>query len=313
MKKTYTIKCLCWLLFGFYGIIGCHQEPIIPQSAIPPSCRLYQLVNINEGVRDTTVYVYNDFGLIAKITHRKWANGQSDTKIDQDFTYTADHYLLSQVNRTSSRAANGNLIQQAKGYNYTYKDGHIEQMTIVDNASGTKLGFKLYTYEGDKLKSYEETDGNRTIIKRYTLDATGKLMNYEEPGSGVIATLTNGKIVKRLSPNGTTVTYTYDLKGQLTQQVISSGTGRVEYTYSYDSMPYWDKTQLRLRGIPSPDLGEHIQLNNQILYSSKRYQDEQLISEQSFSYKHDYNKNGYSRGYGRSDGARQINYYSNCL
>ena len=311
MKKLYVMKCLCWLLFGFNGLVGCHQDPLLPDSAIPTTCRIYQLVNIDEGVRDTTLYAYNNFGLIDKTTYRRWANGQLVTKIDQDFTYTVDHYLLTQIDRTTTRTASGNLTQQNKGYTYAYKDGRVDQVAIIDNSFGTKLGFRQYTYEGDKLRTYVETDGNTTLVKRYTFDGSGKLSAYEEPG--VTSTLSNGKIVKRVYSNGITTSYTYDTEGQLSTQVTTSSTGVLETNYSYDNRPYWNKTQLSLRGIPAPDLGEHVQQHNLFSYSYKQSQNGQITSQRSFSYKHDYNKVGYSQGFSRSDGARQITYYSNCL
>ncbi|RAI73221.1 hypothetical protein HMF3257_00160 [Spirosoma telluris] len=298
----------------FNGTISCHQDPLVPPSAIPTTCRIYQLININEGIRDTTTYYYNTFGLIEKSTYRKWENSQLSVNTEQSFVYTADYYLFSQVDRTTTRNASGNLTLQNKGYTYTYQDGRIQQVAIIDNSSNAKLGFREYTYEGDKLKAYTESNGNKGLIRRYTFDGAGKLTGYEEPGSGVINTiLTNGKIVQRTYSDSSSVQYQYDAEGQLLKQILTSPTGRSQYSYSYDNKPYWNKTQLRLRGIPYPDIGEHIQLHNLVASTYSRYQNNILTGEQKLIYAHTYNKDGYSQGYGRNDGVRQINYYSNCL
>jgi YD repeat-containing protein len=312
MKKQYILKGLCWLLVGVSGLVGCHQEPVLPESAIPTTCQVYQRINIDENVRDSTLYTYNSFGLIERTSYQRFVGRQVVTKIDQAFTYTGDHYLSTQIDRTTTWDANRNSSQQNKGYTYTYKEGRIDQVAIVDNSFGTRLGFRQYTYEGDKLKTYTETDGNAILTRRYTFDDTGKLVNYEEAGLSQ-AIVSNGKIVKRVYANGTAIDYTYDAEGQLKTQINTAPNSRQEATYSYDNRPYWDKTQLRLRGIPTPDLGDHVQRHNMTAYSFKQVQNGQTTNQRNFSYEHNYNKAGYSRGFSRNDGARQINLYSNCL
>ncbi len=312
MKKLYQKIGLYGVLVMISGAIGCHQEPLVPQSAIPITCRINQLITINEGVRDTTTYLYNAFGFIEKSTYRQWVNGQLANMTDRNLTYTADHYLFSQVDRTATLASNGALTQLNKGYIYTYQDGRLQQVAIINNTSNAKIGFNVYAYDGDKLKTYTESDGNQKLIRRYTFDAAGKLIGYEEPNSIISSSLDNGKIVKRTFLDSSVATYNYDSEGQLTQQTLTTAGSQSQYTYTYDTNLYWSKTQLRLRGIPSPDLGESVQIHNLKQFSFKRYQGNKSVGGQTFTYNHVYNKEGYSLGYGRSDGVRQVNYYSNC-
>ena len=299
-----------WTVWFLIGTLGCHQEPLVPQSAIPSTCRIYQLININEGLRDTTTYVYTSFGEVSQSLYRQWSNGRLTNETEQSFAYGTDHYLFSQIEKTVSSGANGTLTRESKGYTYTYQDGRVQQVAIIDNLTNDKLGFREYTYDNGNLKTYSETNGNKTLVRRYTYDAGGRLINYDEPTTGVTPpTLSNGKIVKRAVPNGIIYEYEYDGEGQLIKQTTTSASRRSQYTYTYDSKPYWTKTQLRLRGIPSPDLGESTQVHN-ILTSS--YQDDRSKGVERLVYTHAYNASGFSRGYGRSDGVRQINYYSNC-
>lgn len=296
----------CTIVF-VAGVLGCHQEPLVPRSAIPLTCRIYQLININEGLRDTTTYQYNPFGLVEKSLYRQWSNGQLINEVEQSYGYTGDHYLLTQIEKISSLGSGGSLSSLSKGYTYTYQDGRIQQVSIIDNRTNDKLGFKEYSYAGETLKTYSETDGSKTLVKRYTFDNAGKLMGYEESGSGVATSLSNGKIVKRILKDTSIIEYEYDAEGQLIRQTTSLGSGRSQYTYSYDTKPHWSKTQLRLRGFPTLDLGGPTQVHN-LLTSS--YQDGG--SKGILTYRHAYNTAGFSQGYGRSDGVRQINYYSNC-
>ena len=313
MKKLYWQRSCRWAIMLLTGAIGCHQDPFIPQSAIPNLCRIDQITTINESTRDTTTFLYNTFGLIEKSIYRQWVSGQLTNKFEQNFSYTADHYLLTQVERTATRSSNGLLMQQNRVYTYTYQDGRLQRVSIVDNLSNARISFKDYEYEGDKLKTYTESDGSQKLIRRYKFDGAGKLIGYEDPNSGVSSLITNGKITQRILQDSTLVMYSYDSEGQLIQQISNKASQRIQYTYTYDANPYWAKTQLQFRGIPTPDLGEPMQLHNLKQWNLRLYQSNKLVGEQTLTYSHAYNKQGYSLGYGRSDGVRQINYYSNCL
>ncbi|MGF7217442.1 hypothetical protein GGR92_003616 [Spirosoma lacussanchae] len=315
MKKLNAAGYSLWISALVAGITGCHEDPFLPKSAIPFVCQLSQSVTIDEDLRDTTTYQYNSFGNVEKSTYRRWIKGQLMMSTEHVYVYTADHYLTSQVEQLINRDNSGRQTKQVNGYLYTYEEGRLRTVKIIDNTTNVTLGYRDYTYDGDRLKTYTETDANRAITKRYTYDDTGELSSCQAPGSVSSYTVNKGKIIAEShygNPDSTDIRYQFDSRGQLEKQTIYSGLSRVQYSYTYDNNPYWYRTQLGLRGIPALDLGEHRPLHNLKTRTYQRYQNDRLLEEQTLVYSHAYNKNGYSLGYGRSDGARQINYYINC-
>ncbi|GAB4027370.1 hypothetical protein GCM10028773_58520 [Spirosoma koreense] len=284
----------------------------MPKSAIPFTCRIGQLISIDEATRDTTTFSYNAFGNVERSLYRKWVSNQLVNNTEQTFSFTADHYLFTQSDRITTRSSNGNQSQEIKGYLYTYQNNKLQEVKLNNGLNNATIGYKQYTYEGDLLKTYTETDGNKSIIKRYTYDGTGKLMKLETPTSKISTVITNGRISQQVYPDSTINTYEYDSQGQLIKQITTFSGSRSQYMYTYDNNPYWTKTQLNQRGIPSPDLGEGIQVHNLKTSTFQRYLNDKLILEQKLTYNHAYNKQGYSQGFGRSDGFRQVNYYTNC-
>ncbi|GAB3553531.1 hypothetical protein [Spirosoma fluminis] len=310
MRKRYSIRFLtCFILL--VGVIGCHQEPVIPKSAIPGTCQIYRIATINEGIRDTTIYTYNAFGQVEEIAYRQWTNGILTTNGRQNFTYSADHFLFSQVDQTTVYTT-GSQTRNNKGYVYTYQDGLIQQVAIQNALSGQMLGYNRYVYESGKIKTYVEANAQQQPIRSYTFDDTGKLNQVTEVGT-TIAMVTNGKITKRVLNNGTTIDYGFDNQGQLISESAVSANGQTKHTYTYDNYPYWNKTQLLFRGIPSPDLGGHTFVHNLIGNTIEQTQNGRSVQNQKFEYRRTYTKAGYTLGYARSDGARQNIVYANCL
>ncbi|WP_111631512.1 hypothetical protein [Larkinella arboricola] len=315
MRKIYLIKSLFSIAaMILIGLVGCHQEPLVPTSTIPLACQLNQLVTLNEDSRDTVSYSYDSFGHVVKSVIRQWNKGQLTNSTEHSFFYTADHYLNNEIERVMTRYTDGSQFRIDIGYQYDYQDEpkRVRSVRIFNNSSNETIGFKEYIYQGTTLKTYTETDGNRGILKRYTYDGSGKLIQLEQPNSGIITKISAGKIVQKNYPNGTTILLEYDNLGQLKKQTVKTSSEQLVYTYTYDSKPYWNKTQLLFRGGISPNLGEHSSVNNLLTYSYQRYQYNTLISEQKLTYNHAYNKEGYSLGYGRSDGVRQLTTYTNC-
>jgi YD repeat-containing protein len=311
MREIYSARYIFWLIVLLSGAIGCHQEPPIPASGIPKTCQVYSIANVNEGVHDTTYYRYNTFGYVDESTYRQWTNGRLTASLKQSFAYSADHFLTTQMEQSITYPISGNQTQESKNYTYTYQDGLVQQVAITNAQSGQALGFKLYTYENGNLKTYSETNAQKTPVRSYTFDGSGKLTQFTESGSDV--TLTNGKITKRTLSDGKIINYQFDSQGQLTSEKTTSPTSQIERTYTYDNRPYWNKTQLLLRGIPSPDLGGHTNLHNIATSKLNEIQNGRTIRDQPFTYQYDFNKANYSIGYSRSDGFRQRIVYANCL
>ena len=126
-------------------------------------------------------------------------------------------------------------------------------------------------------------------------------------------TLTNGKIIKKALQDGSIITYQFDNQGQLITETTVDSLSQTEVTYTYDSAPHWNKTQLLLRGVPSLDLGGHTSIHNIMKSTFRQTQNGRVVKDQAFNYQRTYNKAGYLLGYARSDGARQNIVYANCL
>ncbi|GAB3644289.1 hypothetical protein [Spirosoma arcticum] len=312
MRKLYLPKYLSWLVFSLSVTIGCHQEPILSASAIPLTCQIYGVENVDEGIRDTTTYSYTAFGHLRESAYRQWVNNFLTISTKQDFTYDDNHFLITQVDQTTTYTSGGGRTQNNKAYSYTYNNGQIQQIKTTDALSGQVIDTKEYIYFDGKLKTYTETEEQKKATWVYTFDQTGELTQLIGPGA-MSAVVTNGKITKKTLQGGTIITYEFDSQGQLMKETTTSNTTQTERTYAYDEAPYWNKTQLLLRGIPAPDLGGHTFVHNVERATITSTQNGRVVQNKKFNYQRTYNKAGYPLGYGRDDGARQNIIYANCL
>jgi hypothetical protein len=311
MRKIYSLQCLSWFVL-LTAVIGCHQDPTIPASGIPGTCQIYRIANVNEGLSDTTTYTYSVFGHVEDITYRQWTKGTLTNNTRQNFTYSADHFLVSRIDQTTLYGTNGSQTRDNRGYTYSYQDGLIQQVTINNALSGQTLGYNKYTYESDKVKTYVEANAQQQPVRSYTFDSNGKLTQAAEAGTST-AVVTNGKIRARTLTNGAKVNYEFDDQGQLTLRDSTTSTNtQIKRTYSYDNYPYWNKTQLLFRGIPLLDLGGHSYVHNLTRTATELTQNGRTTPE-IITYQRTYTKAGYTLGYSRGDGAKQRIVYTNCL
>jgi hypothetical protein len=310
MRKFYSLQCLSWFAL-LTAIISCHQDPTIPASGIPGTCQIYRIANVDKLVRDTTTYAYNAFGHVEEITYRQWRNDTLKANTRQNFTYSADHFLVSRIDQTTLYGANGSQTRDNKGYTYSYQDGLVQQVTISNALSGQPLGYNKYTYESGKIKTYIEVNAQQQPARSYTFDSSGKLTQVTEV-EAITTVVTNGKIRNRKLANGTQVDYYFDDQGQLLGDSTITGSPQVTRKYEYDSYPYWNKTQLLFRGVPSLDLGGHSYVHNLTKTTVKQTMNGRTTQE-ILAYRHTYTKAGYSLGYARGDGFQQRIVYTNCL
>ncbi|GAB3695378.1 hypothetical protein GCM10027592_17530 [Spirosoma flavus] len=310
MRKFYPVVAVFWLVCLFIGTIACHQEPAIPSSAIPVTCQVYSIVNVNEAVHDTTYYQYNTFGSVEEIVYRQWVNDRLTNSTKQKFVYSADHYLTTLSEQRISYTSTGIQTQESKTYTYTYQEGQVQQVTITNAQSGQAVGFWLYTYEMGKVKTYVETDAQKSAIRTFTFNAAGILSLATELNADI--QLTNGKVTKKALKDGTVTIFQYDNQGQLQSEKLTTATTQTERNFTYDNRPHWNKTQLLFRGIPLLDLGGHTSVHNVITSNLRQSENGRIIRDQSFNYQYQYNKANYSTGYSRSDGIRQRIFYANC-
>jgi hypothetical protein len=312
MRKIYSLQCLSWFVL-LTAVIGCHQDPTIPASGIPGTCQIYRIANINEGINDTTTYAYNAFGHVEEITYRQWTKGTLTNNTRQNFTYSADHFLVSRIDQTTLYGANGSQTRDNKGYTYSYQDGLVQQITINNALSGQTLGYNKYTYESSKVKTYVEANAQQQPVRSYTFDSGGKLTQVTDAGT-TTTVITNGKISLRTLANGTKIAYQFDGQGQLMgSDSTTSANSQTKRTYLYDNSPYWNKTQLLFRGIPPLDLGGHSYIHNLTDATTTQTLAGRSVQNQSLTYRHTYTKAGYSLGYARNDGFQQRIVYTNCL
>jgi hypothetical protein len=310
MRKFYSLKYSSWFLL-LVAVISCHQDPTIPASGIPGTCQIFRIANVNEGTSDTTTYAYNSFGHVEEITFRQWTKGTLTNNTRQNFTYSADHFLVSRLDQTTLYTG-GSQTRDNKGYTYTYQDGLIQQVVINNALSGQTLGYNKYTYESGKIKTYVEANAQQQPVRSYTFDSSGKLTQVTEAGT-ITAVVTSGKIRNRKLTDGTQVDYYFDDQGQLTKDSTVAGSPQVTRKYEYDSNPYWNKTQLLFRGVPSLDLGGHSYVHNLTKTTITQTLNGRAVQNQLLAYRHTYTKAGYSLGYARGDGFQQRIVYTNCL
>jgi YD repeat-containing protein len=310
MRKFYSLKSSSWFLL-LVAVISCHQDPTIPASGIPGTCQIFRIANVNEGTSDTTTYAYNSFGHVEEITFRQWTKGTLTNNTRQNFTYSADHFLVSRLDQTTLYTG-GSQTRDNKGYTYTYQDGLIQQVVINNALSGQTLGYNKYTYESGKIKTYVEANAQQQPVRSYTFDSSGKLTQVTEVGA-VTTVGTNGKVATRTLTNGTKISYMFDNQGQLTSSdSTTSANSLTKRTCLYDNYPNWNKTQLLFRGIPSLDLGGHSYVHNLTETTVTLTQNGRTTPEK-LTYQRTYTNTGYTLGYSRGDGAKQRIVYTNCL
>lgn len=308
MRKYATFRWLVWAFTGIYVSTGCHQEPAVPQSAIPLTCRIDQTATVNETLRDTTSFVYNAFGSITESTYRQWWQDTLTVGLRRNYTYNADHYLTVRIDQ-HTRPRQTPDVQSST---YTYQNNLVQQVVIKNDQTGQISGFLEYTYDGGKLRTYIERNGQQTELRRFTFDATGKLTDYREPSALLLAQVAGGKVVLKLLKDSTRVASAFDDQGQLISETTTAGRTETKLTYRYDNEPNWDRTQLRLRGIPEVDRGGHAPVHNLLSLTIQQTVNGRVTQSRTLTYRNVYNSARYLLGYARSDGAQQRNSFVNC-
>lgn len=116
---------------------------------------------------------------------------------------------------------NGNLLDAE------YTDG---QLTGLNDSFGNSLDFE---YNGDRrIVTVNDSDGR---VTNYEYDETGELLTAVTDEAGTTTYTYDGVALETITdPNGTTIEFSYDSRGRLTQQSISGEDAATEVlTYSY--------------------------------------------------------------------------------
>ncbi|WP_020604753.1 hypothetical protein [Spirosoma spitsbergense] len=289
-----------FLLAVAIGMNGCYQEPSLPNSLLPPGCRISQIDTIDSTSQHTYNYQYDRLGnrTIESV----------DRSIKRVFTFdTSGLYIRS---------------QQIDNVTLAYQYDSLRTPWRINQISGGAYKY-VYTYEGDNLKTYVSTEGGVTRTYSFTNGIlTGLTLNPETAKVDI----SDGKITKTTDSQGNVINYTY-VNGQVTQaEYLYAAGGRTLVTYTYDGQKHYGAGWLLARGFPGTAqsgqpgpgldaLGESIQLNNLRTVSTRFYKPnagtEPPLSK-NLTYQHQYNSDGYSLGYGRSDGVRVRYTYANC-
>jgi hypothetical protein len=280
-------------------LIGCYKDPTLPNSLIPLGCRISQINTIDSTSQHTYNYQYDNLGNRTIETLDK-AN-QRVFKFD-----SKNLYILSQT---------------VNNVTLSYQYDSLATGKRITRITGGSSNY-TYLYEGDNLKSYISVKNDTTSNYSFL---NGKFTGLSVSPGNINYVITGEKISKMSDNIGNIVNYTYDSKGQVTiaDYIYPSG-DHMLVTYTYDDKNFYGNSRLLARGFPGSaatgqigpgldDFGRSIQINNvktQTLKYYKKNSDTPTILV--ITYQHQYNKENYSLGYGRSDGARVRYQYTNC-
>ncbi len=293
-----TYKPLIVCLLTLFGLNSCHEEPNLPNSLIPYSCRVAKVELIDTTSRVVYTYEYDQSGNRTK---------SNDHRGERTFTFDgAGEYVLS---------------QQVGGVPLTYQYDGTGTSRRISRIAGGSVSYD-YIYEGGSLKTYIVKENNVTTTHAYS---GGKLSGVTV-STGETVTVQNGKITRRDDGKGNVSNFTYNSNNQLTQVETITTSERRVIAYSYDTKFTYQNSGLLLRGFPGsgaegqpgPGLDEPggpVPINNYQTINTKVYRPASAtapVSDRTLRFNHDYYRNSYSLGYGRSDGARARYTYTNC-
>ena len=181
---------------------------------------LNQLVSVTRG-EDVYTYSYDNGGNILTVK----LNGETV----KSYTYADSEWkdLLTAFNgQTITYDAIGNPLNYRDGYVFTWADGR--KLSTVTNGTNSYS----YTYNSDGLRASKTVNGVKTDY--YWIDG---VLQAQKTGSEYIIFLydESGNAYGFLLKNGTTEEYyyyTFNIQGDITGIVDSSGALVVQYTYS---------------------------------------------------------------------------------
>lgn len=199
-----------------------------------------------------TSYTYDECGNLISET-----DGAGGTEY---YTYDENNNLVSYRDKNGNAVTlaydeNGNIISKSSGdgtgNSFAYDDAGRMVRTISPSGAVTRyaydeegnairqitdgLGIISMTYEGGRLTSITDYNGNRTA---YGYDAYGNRITVTDALGNTASTVYDeaGKILSETAADGTTATYEYDAKGQKIKEIITGKTGGTRTAvYAYDA------------------------------------------------------------------------------
>lgn len=317
MSKHSTRKLLSAVIMGLLGGISCQSDLTLPNTLIPPGCRLGVANYINESYSgDSLTYQYDTFGHLTQLSAVHRDNGRVTQQTTSSYSYSADHYLILRADRVITYYTGGAYTQQG-AYLYTYQGDPKQIQSIQLNSGSNLLGIApretTYQYNGNQLGQVKEVAVSGAVLNQITFGADGKPTQIQNVDFQTVD-LANGLISRTVSGRDTTL-YSYDAQGQPTTiTAINGATGtRTERTLTYDGRQPTRTGELKLRGFPANNLTGYGQAQSNLLTETKRtYRSGVATTTSTLRYTYAYNGQGYATGYARSDGTRAKFYYTNC-
>ena len=284
------------------ALVGCHQDPAVPDSIIPATCQLGMIETINEGAFTRLTTFYNPFGSIVKQSYQSFENQVIKSGWDAEYSYDADRYLISY-----GQTPTGTGTPVRETYSYEGDPKRLRQAQRTGPAGSQTTD---YTYAGNNVSAITVKTSAGTST--YTFGTDGRLTSATVASVSAVS-VSGGKIRQQTYPNGTSVNYEYDTDGQLLRRDSSwAGGNKIQENYTYDKQPFAENANLRQRGWPIVDLGYRLRVNNDLTFSRQRFTNGVQTGQEIYRNQHEYNKGGYSRGFSVTDGYRTKYYYTNC-
>lgn len=316
MSKFYAHIKRGAVLLTLFGFAGCQPDVALPDTLIPPGCRLGLASYIYENYSsDSTAYLYDTFGHLTQMGTVRKEKGRITQQATSNYSYSADHYLTIRTDRIVTYPAGSPVVSEgAFSYEYQGEPKRIQAINRTSGAGGSSdLTQTVFQYNGSQLSQFKETMVSGAIANQITFGADGKPSQIQKANFQTID-LTNGLISRTISGRDTTI-YTYDGQGQPTTITTSSGaTGlRIERMSTYDGSRPTRTGELKLRGFPDNSLSGYGQPQSNVLTETiRQFRSGILMATSTLRYSYAYNGQGYSTGYARSDGNRARFSYSNC-
>lgn len=316
MSKFYAPIMRSVLLLSLIGLSGCQPDVSLPNTLIPPGCRLGLATYIYENYTgDSTVYLYDTFGHLMQIGTVRKDKGRITRNATSTYGYSKDHYLTIRTDRTVTYPSGPSVVFEGV-FSYEYQ-GDPKRIQAIKRISGIgdsgDLSQTNFQYNGIQLSQLREVTSAGVTSTLITFRTDGRPSQIQKANFQTID-LSNGLISRTISGRDTTL-YIYDGQGQPTLINTSSGTTgeRIERALTYDNRRPTRTGELKLRGFPDSDLTGYGQPQSNVLTETVRqFRFGLLTATSTLRYSYAYNEQGYATGYARSDGTRARFYYTNC-
>lgn len=204
------------------------------------------------------VYSYNEFNRLEKVTDSEGKSVQindigsknlakdkqnpganSPSSVGIDATQVNDSVTDANGNTTIIvKDINGYIatVVDPKGNKTEYHRDNFGRVDDIVKPNGSHIKTVYDNFTGDILKQEDVSAG---IVDNYAYNSYGQQI-YHSDGNGGVVTKTyspqNGLLISEQRPNGYSISYVYNSRGQATSTTSSDGTNSTTTTNEYDSL-----------------------------------------------------------------------------